>query len=269
MKIDGKKIAQEIAGKLKIRPAPKKIFAAVLVGNDSASASFLKKKEETARELGVDFRLYEFDGEIKNDELRKEVGKLSGSRSVRGVIIQLPLPKHLNRHYVLNAISREKDVDALGERALGAFYAGRSVVLPPAAGTAKEIIEKLEIELKTARAAVIGRGILVGRPISLWLQDRVAELAVFSSQTENLKEKLKDFDIIISGAGKANLFSAEDAKKNALIIDFGYDFKDGKIFGDFNPENADSVSYTPTPGGTGPILVAKLFENFYELNKEE
>jgi methylenetetrahydrofolate dehydrogenase (NADP+)/methenyltetrahydrofolate cyclohydrolase len=268
MKIDGKKIADGILENLKNRPVPKGIFVAVIVGDDKASESFLKKKGEAAKKLGIDFRIYKFGEEIKNDELRKEITKLTLGKSAAGAIIQLPLSGHLNAQYVLNAIPREKDVDVLGERALGAFYADRNPVLPPAAGTVKEIIEKSEIELKTAKVAVIGRGLLVGKPVSLWLQGKAGEVAVFNSQTENLKSKLKDFDVIVSGVGKANLFSAQDVKENALVIDFGYDFKEGKIFGDFNPENADSVSYTPTPGGTGPILVAKIFENFYELNKE-
>ncbi len=273
MIIDGRKIAQEIVEKLKMRPAPKKILAAVLVGEDSASLSFLKKKEETAKELGVDFRLYKFDnppaGGIKNDELRDKVGKLANQKSIGGVIIQLPLPKHLNKHYILNAIPREKDIDVLGERALGAFHTGRNPVLPPAVGVVEEILRITNYELQMMKVAVIGRGLLVGKPVSVWLQDKVAELAVFNSQTENLECKLKDFDIVVSGVGKANLFSAKDLKEKVLVIDFGYDIKSGKISGDFNPKAADSVSYTPTPGGTGPILVAKLLENFYELNKEK
>jgi methylenetetrahydrofolate dehydrogenase (NADP+)/methenyltetrahydrofolate cyclohydrolase len=280
MKIDGKKIAQEIIKKLKERPAPKTIFAAVLVGDDPASISFLKKKEEVAKELDVDFRIYKFEKEIKNDDLRNKIGKLASSKSIGGMIIQLPLPDHLNKHYVLNAVPREKDVDVLGERALGAFYADRNPILPPAVGVVEEIIKCLPAEalakeggLKTKKVAVIGRGLLVGKPASLWLQGKAAELSVFSSQTENMKDKLKDFDVIVSGVGKAGLFSAEDVKDGALIIDFGYDFKDEKIFGDFDSNspvaNGQSlISYTPTPGGTGPILVAKLFENFYELNKE-
>jgi methylenetetrahydrofolate dehydrogenase (NADP+)/methenyltetrahydrofolate cyclohydrolase len=285
MKIDGKKTAQEIIKKLKERSAPKAVFAAVLVGGDSASISFLKKKEETAKELGVDFRIYKFDEKIKNDDLRDKIGKLASSKSIGGIIIQLPLPEHLNKHYVLNAVPREKDVDVLGERALGAFYADRNPILPPAVGVVEEIIKCLPAEalakeggLKTKKVAVIGRGLLVGKPASLWLQDRVAELSVFSSQTENMKDKLKDFDVIVSGVGKAGLFSAKDVKENALVIDFGYDFNPsaggGKISGDFDQVlNSEflirnSISYTPTPGGTGPVLVAKLFENFYELNKE-
>ncbi|MBI2033624.1 MAG: hypothetical protein HYT13_00815 [Candidatus Liptonbacteria bacterium] len=120
--IDGKKIAESILAKLRSKPKPEKFLATVLVGEDPASISFLKQKEKAAKELGVDFRLYKFPKEIKNDSLREEVLKISKHKTCGGVIVQLPLPEHLNKHYILNVIPREKDVDVLGERALGAFY---------------------------------------------------------------------------------------------------------------------------------------------------
>ena len=268
MVIDGKKIADEIISKLKQQPKSQKFFGAFLVGDDPASISFLKQKERIAKELGVDFRLYRSSTSIVNDELRREVLKTAKARTCGGIIMQLPLPKHLNKHYVI------------GERALGAFYTGRNPVLPPAVGVVEKILRIMNYEsgIKTMKAAVIGRGLLVGKPVAIWLMDKVAELSVFASTTKDLRNKLKDADIIISGVGKAGLFGPEDVKKDALIIDFGYNMVSGKISGDFESDvkgSADAkaladrqmsdVSYTPTPGGTGPILVAKLFENFYKL----
>jgi len=272
MIIDGRKIASEIIEELKKRPKPKKFLGVFLIGEDSASVSFIKQKEKTANELGIDFRIYKFPTNLKQDALRKEVLKISQHKTCGGVIIQLPLPEHINKHYILNVIPREKDIDVLGERALGAFYTGRNPILPPVVGVVETIIHNSKFEIQNSKAVVIGRGLLVGKPIALWLMDKVAELSIFTSQTENLKEKLKNFDIIISGVGKANLFSSNNVKNGALVIDFGYEFKDEKIFGDFNPPPLEirnsklEISYTPTPGGTGPILVAKLFENFYKLN---
>lgn len=270
MIIDGIKIAQEIIEKLKNQPKPKKIFAAILIGENPSSISFLKQKEKIAKELGVDFRIYKFPKEIKNDDLRKEVGKIALLKPVGGVIIQLPLSEHLNRHYILNAIPREKDVDVLGERALGAFYTDRNSVLPPAVGVVEEILRIMNYELKIIKVIVIGSGFLVGKPIAIWLQNKVAEITIFNEYTKNLKDKFKNADIVISGAGEPNLFSGNDVKENSLIIDFGYFIgENGKISGDFNPIIHNSqfiIHYTPTPGGTGPILVAKIFENFYKLN---
>ena len=274
-KIPCKEIAQKIIDGLKLKPTPKKILAAVLVGENSASISFIKQKEKIAKELGVDFRIYKF-----NDQ---EIGRIASQKSVGGVIIQLSLPEQFNSQYILNTIPSEKDVDVLGERALGAFYAGRSKVLPPAVGVVEKIIANCKLQIANLRIAVIGSGSLIGKPISIWLERKTAELIILNSKTKNIKEELKNADIIISGAGKANLFSAEDVKENATIIDFGYSFIDGKISGDFNassiencpdvrdPEGQEKLKienlrYTPTPGGTGPILVAKIMENFYKLN---
>ncbi len=322
MSIDGKKIASEIISGLKKEPRLNKFLAAILVGENPASASFLKIKEKTAKELNISFRLYAFKENIKQDELRKEVLKIAKHKTCGGVIIQLPLPEHIDKHRILNVISPEKDIDVLSERSLGAFYAGRNIIPPPVIGAiikifsfinrsslsqrkmsrnasgqvsstqlsvecwtsereSQEASETLasetsvfrEINLNGKKIAIIGRGFLIGKPIALWLMNQVAELTIFTSKTENLKSKLKNFDIIISGVGKPNLFSAEDLKENTLIIDFGYSKDEkGNLVGDFNSliQNSkfkiQNFHYTPTPGGTGPILVAQIFENFYKLN---
>ncbi len=290
MVIDGKKIADEIISELKNQPKPKKYLAAFLIGGNRASISFLSQKEKVAKELGVDFRLYKFPETITQDEFRKEILKIISHKTCGGAIVQLPLPEHLNRQYILNVIPRGKDIDILGERALGAFYAERSSVLPPAVGVVEHVLRIMNKELKIMDVVVIGAGALVGKPIGLWLEEKVAGLTVFNENTINLRDKLKNADLIISGVGKANLFSAENLKESAVVIDFGYGKQianglDGKaiedprqsrdkeqIAGNFNSKAIGNmpfaVSYTPTPGGTGPILVAKLFENFYKLNED-
>ncbi len=195
------------------------------------------------------------------------INKIINQKPVGGAIIQLPLPENLNRNYILNAIPREKDVDVLSERALGAFYTGRNQILPPSVGVVEEIMRVINTNLEIMKVVVIGPGFLIGQPIAVWLQNKVAELTILNKHTKDLKTKLKNADIIISGVGKANLFSDDDIKKEALIIDFGIsvDYM-GKIHGDFNAASINNLGfYTPTPGGTGPILVAKLFENFYKL----
>ncbi|MEK7626608.1 MAG: bifunctional 5,10-methylenetetrahydrofolate dehydrogenase/5,10-methenyltetrahydrofolate cyclohydrolase [Patescibacteria group bacterium] len=271
MVIDGKKIAEGILENLKKSAKPRGFLAVFFVGENAASDSFIKQKEKIAKELGVDFRLYKFPENITQDGLRKEILKIAEHKTCGGAIIQLPLPSHINRQYVLNAISREKDVDVLGERALGAFYAGRNLVLPPAVGVVETILGIMNKELGIMNVTVIGAGFLVGKPISSWLENKVMGLNIFNEFTKDLRSKLKDADIIVSGVGKGNLFSAEDLKNGAIVIDFGYGMSEGKISGDFNPIIHNSeflIHYTPTPGGTGPILVAKLFENFFKLNEK-
>jgi len=180
---------------------------------------------------------------------------------------------------VLNAVPREKDVDVLGERALGAFYAGRNPVLPPAVGVLGEILRATNFDLQKSIVAVVGLGALVGKPVSMWLMRKVKGLHLLRSVSDF--SVLKDADLVISGVGNVGLIKLEMLKPGAGVIDFGYDTKHEtqnmehetsggkKIYGDFDTSGhmLHAVGfYTPTPGGTGPILVAEVFENFYKLN---
>lgn len=286
MIIDGKKIAEEIIEELKKQPKPKKFLGAFLAvaqdwrtspdeigrGGDPASLSFVKQKGKTARGLGIDFRVYKFPEKITQDELRDEILKIVSHKTCGGVVIQLPLPSHINAQFVLNVISREKDVDVLGERALGAFYAGRNPVLPPAVGTVDVILSKVNCHLSNVTVAVVGLGALVGKPVTTWLMGKAKEIYLLDKGSDF--GVLKSADIIISGAGIPGLIKPEMLKENAIVIDFGYSIgEDGKISGNLDvssskvnkPMKLKAIHYTPTPGGTGPILVAKLFENFYKL----
>lgn len=271
--IDGKKIAEEILDELKKLPKPKKYLAGVIVGKDPASESFQKLKQKTAESLGLDYRIYQLDENLTQDELRKKVGDLSGKKNCGGLLVQLPLPEGINRHYVVNAIPREEDVDVLGERALGAFYNNRNKIMPPAVGVVEEILKRVGLDIKEKRVAVVGSGFLIGRPISLWLTHKAREVDVVRRGSNF--ETLKFADLVICGVGKAGLIKPDMLKQGAGVIDFGYS-KDsqGELVGDFDYSAPlalksafkDLSFYTPTPGGTGPILVVKLMQNFYALN---
>jgi methylenetetrahydrofolate dehydrogenase (NADP+)/methenyltetrahydrofolate cyclohydrolase len=279
--IDGKAIAAKLIAELKPKIASmreRKFFGAALVGDNAASQNFLKQKHRVAQELGVDFRLYELPADITTDKLREEIARLAGAKTCGGFIVQLPLPERLeNKHYILNAIPKQKDVDCLSEAALGAFYTGRSPVAPPSVATVEEILRETgRTNLRELTVAVIGAGALIGRPVGFWLQNRVGELMVFDSSVKNLREKLREADVVVSGTGVPGIFGAQNLKDGALVVDFGFNkTADGKMRGDFDPQSQipnskfqiPDIAYTPTPGGTGPILVAKLFENFYFLNR--
>jgi methylenetetrahydrofolate dehydrogenase (NADP+)/methenyltetrahydrofolate cyclohydrolase len=292
MVIDGKIIAGEIIARLKELPMPAKFLGAVLVGDDPASVNFLKQKERIAGELGVEFRQYRLPVDITTEKLCDEIARLAAVEQCGGLIVQLPLPKNSDRQLILDAVPETKDVDCLSEAALDAFHAERSVIMPPSVATVEEILkhelfaargiknDEVEVSVKMdshndtmdlheLKAIVIGAGFLVGAPVSFWLRSRVDELATFDIATENVHEKLQDADIVVSGTGHAHLFGAEHLKDGAIVIDFGFSRNsEGQIVGDFNPAGADekNIRYTPTPGGTGPVLVAKLLENFYKLN---
>ena len=282
MIIDGKTIADSIIERLRAEPKPEKFFGAALVGDDPASLNFLKQKERVARSLGIEFRLHQLPLGMTTDALRAEIGRLAEPKTCGAFIVQLPLPESVNRYYVLNAIPKEKDVDCLSEAALGAFYTERGKIAPPSVATVEEILQHEHRglsdrpgALRELKAVVIGAGFLIGKPVGFWLQNRVAELVVLDASVKNIHDKLGDADIVIAGAGHAGLFGTQHVKSGAVVIDFGFNRNaDGKIVGDFDPAGvaggatADekNIHYTRTPGGTGPVLVAKLFENFYKLN---
>ena len=291
MIIDGKEIAKKIIEELKTKPGDwrDKFFGAVLVGEDPASLNFLKQKEKIAKELGVGFRLYKIPETTSTDDLRAEIGMLSKPKNCGGFIVQLPLPDSINKHYVLNAIPKEKDVDCLGEKALGAFYTGRGEVAPPSVETVAEVLKyhfgpaSIEIKgdkenqsLRDKKFVLIGAGFLIGKPVGFWLQNRAGEVTILDSSIKDVRKKISDADVVVCGTSQAGLFSASDLREGALVIDFGFSKKDEKITGDFNPSASSgqvhdgaeekNIAYTKTPGGTGPILVAELYENFFKLN---
>jgi len=261
MLIDGRKIAEEIIGKLKTRPKPLKTLEVILVGVNADTESFIKQKDKIAKELGVDFKVHRLPEEVTEKVLREKVAALAGDENCGGIILQLPLPEKINRDKIIKAIPPEKDVDNL---------TGRASVLAPAALTVETIIQNLKFKIQDARVAVIGLGFLVGAPVAEWLKNKCAELYLLDKNGD--WGILKQADLVVAGVGKAGIIKPSMLKDGATVIDFGYDFKDGKIFGDFDTKANEAnkrktISYTPTPGGTGPILVAKLFENFYKLTE--
>ncbi len=270
MKINGEHIAQKIKDGLQAKPKPRKFLAAVLIGENKQSFGFLKKKEAVARELGVDFRIYQLPEGLNNDRARREVWSIAKHKTCGGVIVQLPLPEGLNKHYVINSIPREKDVEVFTERAFGAFCNNRSMILPPAVSTIDKILRETQFDISKKTAAVVGLGALVGKPAVIWLMKRARQIFLLRSSSD--KSVLKEADLVILGTGNVSIVNPSMLKNGAGVIDFGYSTVDKKLRGDFDTSRTEELEqlafYTPTPGGTGPILVTTLFENFYILNKD-
>ncbi|MDD4761414.1 MAG: bifunctional 5,10-methylenetetrahydrofolate dehydrogenase/5,10-methenyltetrahydrofolate cyclohydrolase [Candidatus Pacebacteria bacterium] len=272
MKIDGKKIAEEIKEKIKnsfdfVREAKRPhILAVVYAGENQASETFIKIKEKTAKELKIDFRVYKFSENISSKKLREEVVKIGKQELVKGLIVQLPLPEKINRQKILNAIPEKKDLDCLSEKNWGKLVLKKEGVLPPAVEAVKEILKIKEIDFSlqgnNMRVAVVGAGFLVGKPVAVWMMGKVGELAVFDEGSD--LNELKKYDLVVTGVGKAGIIKTEFLKEGAGVIDFGYDGGKGDLDVNNEKELEKLSFYTPTPGGTGPILVAKLFENFFK-----
>jgi len=259
MIINGKKIAEDIVFKLQFLEKPQKSLAAILVGKNSQSESFLKQKEKIANQLGIKFILLRLSEEISEFEIIKELEKLNKDDSVGGIILQLPLPEKFKKENIISSISPLKDIDALTEES-------RKIINPLVVEVVNDILAYLNISITDRVLAVVGRGFLIGAPLLDFFKNKFLKMIAMNSKSDiNL---IKDADIIISGTGKAGLIKTDILKNNAVVIDFGYSLVNGKLKGDFLEDgDLKNISYTPTPGGTGPILVAEIYKNFYKLNK--
>ncbi|MBX4186965.1 MAG: bifunctional methylenetetrahydrofolate dehydrogenase/methenyltetrahydrofolate cyclohydrolase [Candidatus Doudnabacteria bacterium] len=268
--VNGNLIAETILNKL--RSEVKKAgltphLAVVLVGEDKPSATYVRKKEEAARSIGIKFSLYKFPATIAETELISQIKKIQ-QQSLSGIIVQLPLPKNLDKKKILNAIDPELDVDFLTWESLGKLVIAENVLVPPSPGAILEILKHHKINLKGKDVVLVGMGDLIGKPLTNLLLHLPVTLTTCNKDTKNLGEVTRSADILITGVGKANLIRGSMVKKGAVVIDAGVTFVDKKMRGDINfPEVAAVASLvTPTPGGVGPITVAKLLENVVKIS---
>lgn len=270
--IDGKKIQEKILKNLKQKR--EKIFkdekiklGAVLIGKNPESISFLKEKEKVANFLKIDFRIYELEKDITRMRLRRYLNQIK--KNLDGLIIQLPLPEHLNTQYFLDAIPENKDPDVLSSKAFGKFVKGREKeILPPSVLAIKEIFKYYNIDYKEKIIGVVGRGILVGKPVFNFFINEGVNVLSIRSDKDSLKKFIPLCDIVISGTGKKEIIKKDFIKNKAICIDFGYfRGKDGLVYGDFEFEKIKQKAsfITPPIGGTGPITVACVFKNLLEL----
>lgn len=261
MFIDGRKIAQKILDEVKnkIQKSGKKFrLAAVLVGENPELKKFIELKKKAAEKIGVEFQQYEFPENISEDQLREELNKICEVKVTHGIIIELPLPGHLNTQYLLNAIPEEKDVDVLSEKSQEKFFSGKSKILPPAVEAVKQIFEEYKIEPKGKIVAVFGQGILVGKPVSHWLASQGTAVSIITEHTIEPEKISKEVDIIISGVGRPNLITEGMVKERAIVIDFGKDI-------DFKKVSQIAGLITPPIGGVGPIVIAAVLKNLVDL----
>jgi methylenetetrahydrofolate dehydrogenase (NADP+)/methenyltetrahydrofolate cyclohydrolase len=216
----------------------------------------LKKKFGEA--VGVDVRVMEYDKEITEEELAEQVQRLSDDSGIHGVVVQLPLPKHISAEKILNLVPVRKDVDALNADAS---------VLSPVVGAIKEIFERNNVDLNNKKIVIVGKGKLVGMPTAIWLAQEGYEVEMLDKKNSNLQSELKEMDVIISGAGVPGLITPDMLKPGAVLIDAGTTESAGKLAGDADPACADKCSlFTPVPGGVGSVTVAVIFKNLSSLS---
>ena len=268
--LDGRKLSQKILAEIKkdIEKNGKPLKLAVLVaGHDPATKNFIFQKEKAARSIGIEVLLHRFDVEIKTEDLCRKIVEISSDKNVNGVIVQLPLPPHIDRQRILDAIPPEKDIDVLSAHAVAAFASGRHWVMPPVAGAVKAFFEEYGIDYKNKRIAVVGAGNLVGKPVALWLGQEGISFYVMTEASRNPQDILRQADIIISGTGKPRWITGDMVKEGAVVIDAGTSESGGEIAGDvdFDSVSEKASFLTPVPGGVGPVTVAVLLRNLVVL----
>ncbi len=275
MIIDGKKIAERIKEELRlsIKEDKKKLKIAIIqVGEDPASLKFVEKKQKFAEDIGVKSKVYKLPEEVSTSKLRKKIAGIihpsaSDGKNI-GVIIQLPLSKHINTQYILDSVPINKDIDVLSAKATGEFSTNKSKILPPVVGAVKAILEEGHIGVKGKNVVVVGAGLLVGKPVATWLINEGATVSVLDKDTSDIKSYTLMADVIIAGVGNSGLIKPDMVKDGVVLIDAGTSEQAGKLVGDIDPVCEKKASlFTPVPGGVGPLTVAMVFKNLVYLSK--
>jgi len=256
-----KKTAQEIKKMIKTGYKPK--LAVVYVGNDKPSATYIRKKQEAAEQVGIDFVLYQFPQSISKKELVEKIKNIQKDKKLSGLIVQLPLPEKLYTTDVLNAIDPELDVDCLTDANVGKLVMGTNWIAPPTPAAVMEVLKNIKTDLKGKTVTIVGTGALVGKPLAIMMMNAGATVTTCNRQTKDTKARCLTADIIVTAVGKKDLLRGNMVKKGAVVIDTGIVFENGKMYGDANRlEVVKKASYlTPTPGGIGPITVSLLLRN--------
>jgi len=266
--INGRKIAKTIqkrtaekVAELKERGITPKL-AVILVGDDEASALYVKKKGQAAKKVGMDFELHHFPASISKPELEDNIRDIQKDKDLSGLIVQLPVPEDFYPS-VLDIVDPRVDVDCLTHDNLGKLVMKTNDIIPPTPGAVMSILDDLEVDLKGKHVVIVGAGVLVGKPLSIIMMNQEATVVTCNVHTKNLREETKKADIIISGVGKKHIITEDMVKYGAIVIDAGVDFENNQMFGDVDFENVGKIaSYiTPTPGGVGPLTVANLLWN--------
>lgn len=263
----GKKIQEEIKSEVE-KLDKKPHLAVILVGDDSASQIYVNIKNKTCNRLGIKSTVINLPASVSEDELKMKVRELNEDDDVNAILIQLPLPKHINTEKCIKEISPIKDVDGFSPENLGAIIRGQEPFAYPCTPLGIiTILKEYNIEISGKHAVVIGRSNIVGKPISLMLLKENATVTMCHSKTENLGEITRNADILISATGK-RIVTKDMVKKGATVIDVGIiRNSEGKLEGDVDFENVkDVVEFiTPVPGGVGPMTIASLMKNTLSL----
>lgn len=274
--INGKEVAQKIRNNLKEEVAELKKqgkilkFAVIMVGDNSASKIYIKNKSKACEEVGIDCEEYILDASIQMDELLDLINKLNDREDIHGILLQSPIPKHLDIDEAFRTISPKKDVDGFNPVNVGKLCLGQDCFIACTPSGVMKLLEEYNIELEGKNAVVIGRSNIVGKPMLQCLLNKNATVTICHSKTKNLLDITKNADIIVAAVGRENFVNADMIKEGAVVIDVGINrLPDGTICGDVDFDSVSKkASYiTPVPGGVGPMTVAMLMSNIVKASK--
>jgi methylenetetrahydrofolate dehydrogenase (NADP+)/methenyltetrahydrofolate cyclohydrolase len=269
--IDGNTVSASIRSKLITRISTLKengtspCLATILVGNDPASSLYVQNKQKAAKQVGLATQDHRLEDNLQEDELAVLIDSLNNDPDVHGILVQLPLPKHVNEFNIINKIVPCKDVDGLTSLNSGLLLHGEALLKPCTPSGIIELLDYYNIDIKSQNVTIINRSILVGKPLAFLMLERDATVTICHSKSANLGSLLLGADIIITAIGDRDKFilKAEMVKEKAVVIDVGTNRKSGKLLGDVDFESVrEKASWiTPVPGGVGPMTIAMLLSN--------
>ena len=271
--IDGKSISTQIKDELKLEVATLKekgiipCLAVIQVGKDPASSVYVNNKKKACTYIGMESLSYELEENVSQEELLSIIDELNHNEMVHGILVQLPLPKHIDEESVIKAISPEKDVDGFHPETVGNMCIGSKGFLPCTPAGVIQLLKRSNIEICGKECVVVGRSNIVGKPMALLLLRENGTVTIAHSKTKDLKEITKRADILIAAVGKPKFITSEYVKEGAVVIDVGiHRNADNKLCGDVDFDDViDKVSaITPVPGGVGPMTIAMLMNNCVE-----
>jgi methylenetetrahydrofolate dehydrogenase (NADP+)/methenyltetrahydrofolate cyclohydrolase len=278
MLLDGKQLSSEIKNRLKNEVCeltekynimPK--MAIVMAGENEASMIYVRNKVKAAELVGIKAQVIKLDASVTQEQMNETVDELNCDPSVHGIIVQLPLPKHLDEFEIINRIDDQKDIDGFHLLNKGRLFTGKSSFVPATPYGIIELLIRNHVEITGKRAVVVGRSNIVGKPVAMLLLDHDATVTIAHSKTHNLGEVTREADILVVAVGKANLITSDMVKPGAVVVDVGINRDQGKLCGDVDFEKVkDIASYiTPVPGGVGPMTIAMLLVNTVEGYKKQ
>lgn len=276
LRIDGKEISRQIKDELKEKVTNYKkqgveiTLAVIQVGNDPASTVYVGNKKKACEYIGIRSLAYEFPETISQEELLNTIEELNERKDVNGILVQLPLPRHIDEDAVIRSINPKKDVDGFHPQSVGALSIGEPGFVSCTPAGIIQLLKRSNIEITGKECVVVGRSNIVGKPISMLLLRENGTVTVCHSKTKDLKEVTKRADILVVAIGKPKFITKEYVKEGAVVIDVGiHRNENNKLCGDVNYEDVEPIvsAITPVPGGVGPMTIAMLMYNCVEAVK--